>query len=209
MRAVVYFGSREIYKDFPGAVMSLLEHTQVDKVYALIEDDKLPYGLPVEYITFPEGMFNSLNTKTEWKQFGCARAAMTKLFPDLDTILSIDLDTRVEQDISDLFDINLDGYYFAAVREPGMTERLGKPYYSAGVCLLNLKLMRATGKDDEIIEALNTHRYAYVSQDCMNELCAGKILDLPSEYNACVLTAPTGNVKIRHFVGVPDWREKV
>ena len=205
MRAVVYFGSREIYGDFKTAVRSLLAHTVVDKVYAVIEDDELPFELPVKCIRFPDGLFNGQNTWTHWKQFGCLRPALTKLLPE-DTVLSLDLDTIVEQDIGELFDVDLTGKYFAAVREPKLSG--AKPYFNTGVCLLNLKLMRETGKDDEMIQALNTRPFRYVSQDCMNELC-DEVLELPSCYNACQFTAPTQTVKIRHYAADANWREKV
>lgn len=205
MRAVVYFGSREIYKDFLTAVPSLLKHTQVDKVYAVIEDDTLPYDLPVECIKFPKQLFNETNTGTIWKEFGCARAAMTKLFPELDTILSLDLDTIVRADISELFKTDLTNYYFGAVRE---CRPPNGRYFNTGVCLMNLKYLRESGKDNELIDALNTRRFRYVSQDAMNELCAGKILELPSCYNASALTVPTDEIKIRHYAGTQDWRER-
>lgn len=203
MRAVVYFGSRNIYPDFETAVKSLLEHTTVDKIYAVIEDDKLPLDLPVECIKIPDDIFNDTNTQTYWTQFGCCRPALSKLLPELDTVLSLDVDTIVEQDISELFDLELGGNYFAAVREPGLSKE--KPYFNTGVCLLNLKLWRETGKDDEMIRALNKKRYQYVSQDCMNELC-DRVLELPSDYNACFFTAPPTNVKIRHYAAQSDWR---
>lgn len=205
MKSVVYFGSREIYGDFRTAVNSLLKHTEVDKVFAVVEDDKLPFDLPVEVIRWENKWFNGLNTKTKWKSFGCIRPALTKLFPDLDTILSLDLDTIVEKDISELFKIDLDGKYFAAVREPGLS--IKTPYYNTGVCLMNLKLLRESGKDDEMINALNTIRFQYVSQDCMNFFC-DRVLDLPSDYNACKFTVRTDNVKIRHFADEPHWRER-
>ena len=42
------------------------------------------------------------------------RATLSKLFPNLDQILSLDVDTIIEKDISNLWNLNLDDYYLAA-----------------------------------------------------------------------------------------------
>ena len=46
------------------------------------------------------------------------RAAFTKLFPHLDKILSIDNDIIINENISELWDIDLGDNYFAGVVEP-------------------------------------------------------------------------------------------
>lgn len=196
---VVYFGSQEIKNDFRTAINSLLAHTNAN-VFAVVEEE---LELPVTNIRWENKWFNDLNTQTKWKSFGCIRPALTKLFPDVDTILSIDVDTIVEQDISELFDIDLAGYYFAAVKEPYLSTV--KPYFNTGVCLMNLKLLRETGKDEEMINALNTVRFRYVSQDCMNTFCEGKILELPPKYNVCKFI-PSASCKIRHYADEVYWR---
>lgn len=203
MKTVVYFGSREIYRDFETAIKSLLAHTQVDKIIAIIEDDKLPFNLPVQYVKYTGR--GGANTHTRWGKFGIVRAMLPYLLPDEDLILSIDLDTIVEQDISALFDIDMTDYYMAACIEP-LSSR-SRPYYNNGVCLLNLKKMREDGKDKQMRDALETREYRYVSQDCMSEIL-DKTLELPSDYNACDFTKPTNNVIIRHFAASGDWRDR-
>ena len=206
MRAVVYFGSRALYDDFETAVTSLLAHTRVDKVYAVIEDDALPYDLPVECVKWTGEGFNNLNTNGPWTRFGCLRAALPYLFPDLDRILSLDVDTIVEQDIGELFELDLSGYYFAAARELRLSAARGRPYYNAGVCMMNLQLLRDSGKAAEMIRLLNSEYLVYVSQDAMHK-CCDRVLELHSMYNACCFTAPTANVKIRHYAARSDWRK--
>lgn len=201
MKTVVYFGSKEIYGDIKTAVNSLLANTKVDRVVVLTEG-----GLDInaEIIDISgQTWFNQTNLRTKWKMFGAIRTAFTKIF-DEDIVLSLDADTIVTQDISELWDIDLTGYYFAAIREPYLS--MLKPYYNTGVCLMNLKLLRATGKDDELIHVMNTQPLRYVSQDALNIYC-DRILDLPSTYNACKFTAPTDNPKIIHYADRTDWRD--
>ena len=46
MRAAVYCGTRNLYKNMITAAKSLLIHSNVEKIYFLIEDDIFPYEIP-------------------------------------------------------------------------------------------------------------------------------------------------------------------
>ena len=46
MKIAAYTATRNLYADMIPAVNSLLQHSDVDKVYFLIEDDVFPYDLP-------------------------------------------------------------------------------------------------------------------------------------------------------------------
>ena len=48
MKAAVYAGTRNIYNRMLAPAKSLLIHSDVDKIYFLIEDDTFPYDLPKE-----------------------------------------------------------------------------------------------------------------------------------------------------------------
>ena len=199
---VVYFGSREIYPDFVTAINSLRANNKAN-VYAIIEDESL--GIPdVTYIKWDyRKWFNNLNTQTKWKDFGVLRAALSKVFPDKDKILSLDVDTIVTGDISDLWNVDLGSYHMAMVREPYLSGE--RTYFNAGVALINLKLLREDGTDDKMIRDLNSYYRRYVAQDTITEYC--RVLELPSTYNSCKFTAPCGNAKIIHYADRTDWRE--
>ena len=172
------------------AAKSLLTYSNVEKIYFLIEDDTFPYELPqeIECINIsnqtyfsPDGPnFNNVCT-----YMVLIRAAYSKIFPDLDRILSIDMDTVVNENISELWDLDLTDYYLAAVEEEELSREEGS-YINMGVAMLNLKKIREDRKDDELIFALNNYWYRYKEQDCFNEFFRGKILILPSDYNACI-----------------------
>lgn len=214
MKVAVYFGSREIYQDMISATNSLLANSDVDKIYLLIEDDVFPYGLrdKIETINVSgivdEYFKDSPNYNSSWTKMGLIRAALTKVFPDLDTILSIDCDTIVDKDISEIWDIPLDGCYYAGVKEPRLSATTNLDYVNAGVLLVNLKELREDKKDDEIIEFLNTKKLYFIVQDAINACCKGKIKLIPSCYNASDYTAPTNDKKIIHYAGIRGrWRE--
>jgi len=46
------------------------------------------------------------------------RVVFTKIFPQLDKILTIDNDTIVKHNVSQLWDIDMTDYYFAGTTEP-------------------------------------------------------------------------------------------
>lgn len=197
---VVYFGSREIYGDFKTAINSLRAHNLKTRVYAIIEDDKL--DIPkVKYIKWDaHKYFNDTNLHTQWRQFGPIRTAFTKIFPDKDRIISIDCDTIVQDDISELWTMDLTDYHVAMT--PEITSN--RTYHNNGICVMNLKKLREDGVDDLMIAEMNRNHHIYVGQDAMQMYC--KILDLPSTYNASMFTAPVEKPKILHFANRTDWR---
>ena len=187
------------------ASKSLLMHSNVEKIYFLIEDDVFPYELPpeIECINvanqeyFPQNGPNYNNVCT---YMVLLRAAYTKIFPELNTILSLDIDTVINENISELWELNLDNYYLAAAKEKNNSDFITAPYVNFGVVMFNLKKLRDDRKDDEIINALNTYFYQYKEQDCFNELCYNNILFLSNDYNNCVCGFSTPqHEKITHF----------
>ena len=97
------------------------------------------------------------------------RAAFSKIFPNLDRILSLDCDVIVKENISDLWDIPLDGYYLAGAKEKKKSNS-NRTYINTGVLLFNLKKWREDGMDDIVINDLNTYYRSYPEQDCFNDL---------------------------------------
>ena len=161
MKAACYCGTRNLYGDMIPAIKSLLSNSDVDRVFLLIEDDTFPYTLPerVTCINVSEQTYfrrDGPNYRNGWTYMVLMRAALHRIFPELDTILSLDVDTVVAKDISGLWDTDLSGYWLAAVREPHKS--INRLYVNAGVMLLNLKRLRESGKGDELIDALNARR---------------------------------------------------
>ena len=210
-KIAVYTGTRNLYPDMIPAVNSLLIHSDVDKVYFLIEDDKFPYELPpeVECINISNQPYfrpDGPNFNSRWTYMVLIRAALSKIFPQYDKILSLDVDTIVDENISDLWNIDLDNYYLAATKEPRKSKK-DFLYINMGVVLFNLKLLRETAKDDEIIEALNTRFYPFNEQDCINSLCQDGIKIISNDYNVNNYGDVATHRKIMHFAHVPKWNE--
>lgn len=212
MKAAVYQGTRNIYQDMIPSMKSLLIHSDVDKVYFLIEDDEFPYELPpeVECINVSNQEYfkpNGPNYNSSWGYMVLLRAALPKIFPFLDKILSIDYDVIIKENISDLWDISLDGYYIAGVKEKHKSND-NRTYINNGVLLFNLKAWREDGIDNKIINDLNTYYRFYSEQDCFNDLLQEKILELPADYNVNNYSYPTYNhIKCLHYAAIKNWEK--
>ena len=209
-KIAVYTGTRNLYPHMVPAVKSLIMRSDVDKVYLLIEDDEFPYELPelVETRNVSDQKYfphDGPNFKSRFTYMAMMRAALAKEFPEYDKILSLDVDTFAVQNMSELWDKDLTGYYFCASKEPDRSthERM---YVNVGVALYNLAMMREIV--DAVIEKLNTIEYNFVEQDCLNDVCTGKIREMPSIYNATPYTMPAPSPKIIHYAGKGDWTDQ-
>lgn len=208
MRTAVYMGTKNLYEDMVTAAKSLLINSNVEKIYFLIEDDKFPYIVPscIECINVKNQMyFSSLspNANSRWTYMVLMKTVLHRMFPELEKILVLDVDTIVDKDISDLWDIDISNYYLAGASEPNKSK--DSIYINTGVMMLNLHKLR-DGKGDKIIKDLNTVWYEFPEQDCINKLCKGGIMEIPSDYNANNYTSPTKNPKIHHFAATKNWQ---
>lgn len=212
MKAAVYSGTRNLYSAMSTAAKSLLYNSHVDKVYFLIEDDEFPEELPpkIETINVSDQKFfpkDGANIKTPFSYMALMRVCYAKLFPDLDKVLQLDVDTVIVDNIDELWDIDLTGKYFAAVEEYISTYKpYGKKYYNIGVAMFNLDEIRSSKIDDEMIGFLNRKRTPYVDQDACNKLMISKTIDLPLRFNETIVTGYTDSPAIVHYAGFKEWQ---
>lgn len=214
IKAAAYTGTKNLYKDMIPAMKSLVCNSDVDKIYLFIEDDEFPYEIPKDIVEIrnvsKQKYFkkDGPNMNSKFTYMAMIRAALAKELPDLDRILSLDVDTFVVRDIQKLWHTPIeDGFYFAAVEEPTQTRMKGYLYTNIGVALYNLEMLR-DGKCDEVIEALNTKEYRYLEQDAFNELCPEKILPISNRYNSNPFCKVHDIPSIVHFAGEKYWRDK-
>ena len=209
-RVAVYSGTRNVYPDIITSMKSLLYHTRMDAVYVLAEDDDLGEELPdcVKVINVTEQKFfphDGPNYETIWSYMILLRAAYPMMFVKEDVILSLDVDTIIQEDISDLFDTDLYGYYFAGVHE---ITRDQEDYCNFGVILMNLAKLR-DGMCGKIMDSLNKDKWDYPEQTAINTLCHGNILLLQNRYNVTPQSRLTGKAdreSIIHYAGLRYWK---
>lgn len=205
-RVAVYAATRNLYKDMVVAAKSLLYHNGADIVYFLIEDDSFPHELPPCIRTMNvsnQTLFhhNGPNYSCHWTYMVLLRAALSKLFPQYDRLIHLDVDTVVLKPIDYLWSVDMTGYYYAAVEEKQITIRT-HPYFNFGVAIHNLAKLRIDQADDTIINTINTVKLSLPEQDAVNSVCRRHILELPQEYNAMIFNIPKlpdDQACIKHF----------
>lgn len=120
----------------------------------------------------------------------------TSRFLKEDKCLFIDGDVIVRCNLKTLFDIDIEDYYIAGVRDCAIHTRredfvdhehnLGIPsiddYVNAGVMLFNLKKIRRDNLDSSFIQAIGDG-YRFMDQDILNKFCYGHIKIIPVKYN--------------------------
>ena len=213
---VVYAGTPNLYEQMVWAAKSLVAHTKVDRIWFLIEDDVFPYELP-DFITcinvkeyesrqFPPW---GKNSNTHFTKMALVRCCYPELLPDVDMVLQLDVDTIVLDDISPIWETDMEGKWFAACHEAysGYDPYRSGHYYNVGVCLFNLKQMREENAQQQLVNWINTTKANCVEQDALNKLGAmrGKAVDLPMRYNENRACGYSDNPAIQHYLGYMDW----
>lgn len=208
-KVAVYSGTRNVYDKMYTALKSLIVNTQMDRVYLLIEDDEFMYPLPenVYIMNVSEQQFfipGTPNYGNQWTYMSMMRCALATILPDEKRVLWLDIDTIVDEDISDLFEIDLNGYYYAGVLEPTKSKDIFR-YVNTGVLLCNLELLRAMDKEKELIAFLNVCKLTWADQEVVNLLCQGRIRLIDSIYNANNYTMACIRPKIIHYAAMKGY----
>ena len=215
---VVYGATRNLYGQIPAAMKSLLDHTEVDCIHVMLEDDELPfdcpYSVPIETINvkeyadwaFPDG---GPNANTHWTKMALVRVCYPELFADVSRLLQLDIDTIVLDDLSPLWGVGLEGKWFAAVPEKysDYNPYNADVYYNIGVTMFNLDQMRADGSQEQLMQWVNSIRAGAVEQDAFNVFGAmrGKAVPLDQRYNENFACGFTDNPAVMHYLG---WMDK-
>lgn len=212
-KIIVYPASHVFYDDVMPAVNSALINGNIDTIWIMTDGKPFPHKLPdnvhlMDVSTQPWFKYGSPNYRNEFSFICLVRVALTKLFPEVDRILSLDADTIITADISELWYLDLTDYYLAGVPEVKLTQERHRPYINMGMAMFNLAKIRADKMDERMIADLNYQWYQWVEQECINQCCAGAIMTLGSEYNASQFSEPCDHPKIWHFAYTPGWQNK-
>lgn len=207
---VVYAMTRNLYDKFLPTLRSLLEHNDPEKVYIMAEDPVLPIDLPevceVVDVSGQTYFTGGPNMDSIFTYMAMMRCTYADLFPNEDRLLQLDIDTIICDDLTPIWEMDLEGKWIGACREHlGTYKPFGPDYYNVGVSVHNLKQIRKDGIIPKLVDCLNAISMQCTEQDAFNRYGQGKFADFEIRYNECFCCGYTENPAVVHFAGVPDW----
>ncbi|MDL2202009.1 DUF4422 domain-containing protein [Brucella intermedia] len=186
------------------------------------DERKLLSKIPASYgqdgrITFVDmsKQFLSVDIHSYFTRSTFYRLMLPDLLDDYDRVLFIDTDMIVLADLSDLFNIDLNGKAVAAVQDlvmrtftargvPSITEAGGKAasiylyeylgmgkkydeYFQAGTILFDLKRMREKEYSSSLKQDLADNRYWFLDQDVLNKHLLNDVKFIDNKWNSLYL----------------------
>lgn len=166
-----------------------------EEIPAVMQEKLLSMGggrLTFQYLSL-RGRLQGIYIDPRYTEAASFRLLLPELLPEYDSVVYIDCDVIVRQDIGKLFrETRLGDHYLAAVYEApieGQAERfkaLGCDpfcYFNSGFLLMNLERMRAERVSEKLLEACRVPYLEFPDQDALNQVCQGRVLPLSPVFN--------------------------
>ena len=157
---------------------------------------------------------NGMNLATLYKLL-----SIEALPGNVDKVIALDSDMVFNDDISKLWNINIDDYYLAAVKDADISKEYKnykETYFNAGVMVINIKKLKEAGFSkkwkDFVNNEKNTRELKFCEQDIFNILITDKVYFLPNIYNMsrghCLASSKEiiENTIVAHFAGNKPWQ---
>lgn len=121
------------------------------------------------------------------EQCYCSPYTLLRLFADLvpnmpDKLLYLDIDIMLNRDITLLYNIDIEGYEYAAARDHYGKYLINPNYINAGVLLFNLKEMKKTKLLEKARQLIKTKKLVFADQSAIIRSTTKKKM-LPQKFN--------------------------
>ena len=170
--------------------------TRIKPEYTAIKDEQVEFLNKVVKGKNPENQVTKIDvTEIYEKEFKncanegayCTPYTLLRLLADLipeipDKLLYLDIDMMAGGDISTLYNIDIEEYEYAAVKEKYGSWLIRPDYINAGMLLLNMKKIKETGLLEKAREKIKTKKMLFADQDAIFWSTTKKKL-LPRIYN--------------------------
>lgn len=209
---IVYAMTHHVYEWILPSMRSLRDTNPDARVFILAEDDQLPFTLPMpaeiinvkDQTYFPESGVNYYNG---FKYINLLKVRYPSILP-VDKVIHLDIDTVICDSLDGLYDTDLTGKWFGAVREDlGSYHPFGSVYYNMGIAVINLKQMKDDGIEPVMERFLNNVWQPWADQDAWNKYAIeqDKAVAVDVRYNENRMTGTTPNPAIVHYCGYSNW----
>lgn len=212
MKNILFSGNEKVFDGMLSCMLSILMRGQSREPFCFyiltmdvsrIKPEYLPVSLEqAAYLEQVAREYDSRNrvermdvTELYEKEFGgcpnegayCSPYTLLRLFADMfpqipDKLLYLDVDILFQQDICLLYDIDVEGYEYAAARDHYGKYLLNPNYINAGVLLLNIKEIRRTGLFRQARKLIRTKKLMFADQSAIYRSTTRKKM-LPQRFN--------------------------
>lgn len=192
------------------SLKSLMEHNQEARVFLLTEVDEVDLPYDVEVINVKDQQWfteEGVNYKNYFTYINLLKVCYAEILP-VDKVIHLDADTIVCDSLEPMWNVDLDGKWFAAVPEYyGAYKPFGTMYFNMGIAVINLKQMREDDIIDTMVKYLNTVPQPWADQDAWNlyALWHNKALALAVRYNENAVCGFTDDPAIVHYCANKNW----
>ena len=228
--SVCYSGNRRVFPGLLLSVLSLVKHTDRPlQIFILSMDmhEANPAFLPfsqaqldvlehvvqkknaasrVIYIDLSDQYRATLargkNTANFYTPYAQLRTFLGEIENLPDKLIYLDIDTMCLSDIGQLYDIDIEDYEYAAVRDHMGKFWVSPTYCNSGVLLLNLPRLRETKLLQRCHDYIATRRLVMPDQTALHRLHRARLI-LPRRFNE--QRAPRKDTVIKHFCRGIRW----
>ena len=144
------------------------------------------------------GSFNFKSSNSTFTVDTIVRCFGAKFFPQYEKIIYSDVDVIFVNDISEIYDIDLQGKYLAGVKNPFLQfsknelshykpehlEIVRNKHFAGGIWLMNLDKISNDNLEEKMLKIIQdtTIKKFFPDQDIMNIACDGKVGFIPLNY---------------------------
>ena len=167
-----------------------MDLSRIKQEYISIKDEQIEF---LDKVVKSKKLQNSVEkidvTDLYEKEFGycknenayCTPYTLLRLLADLvpnipDKILYLDIDMMANGDISELYNIDISEYEYAAVKEKYGSIFIWPDYINAGMLLLNMKKIKETGLLKKARELIKNKKMLFADQDAIYRATTKKLL---------------------------------
>ena len=209
---ILFCGNDGFFDGMLSCALSILKRTQTDRPFRFfiftmdashIKEEYIPISdAKIDFFRTVIGEYNSRNevakidvTEIYKREFSgcpnedayCSPYTLIRLFADMvenipDKLLYLDGDILFNRDLTLLYDIDIEGYEYAAARDHYGKYLVRPNYINAGVLLLNMVEIRRSGLLVRARELIRQRKLMFADQSALIR-ATSKIKLLPQRYN--------------------------
>ena len=148
-----------------------------------------------------------------------SRLFASSLLPNIDKILYLDADSLITGSFKELWDLNIENYFIAAVEDLFSIDTIKKDiglknsnkYINAGFLFINLKKWREENLEKKFLEFQKEHlnKFIYHDQGIINGVCKDNILYIHPKYNLISIFHGIEYEKAIKLGGIPNYYDKL